>query len=454
LIDAFIPKMVSIRRMLVTLLLTAVIVTSGITSPLAHAQTVVATVPVGRSGNSTAALNELAYDSGKGEVFVLNNDDDTVSVISDETNTLVATVTLGPPISQSTAASIAYDPAMGVVFAAINGNGNNNPTISVISDANNTVVGVLPLGANSLAYDSGKGELFVAFTGTEDVQDVVYVISATTYKLAATLNLRSQPEDLVYDPGRGEVFVFSSTCQNCNTPVENVSVISDITNTVVANVTVGGPYNAFAYDPGRGEVFVDGANNTISIISDATNTVVTRIQPQIFSGGTVGGPHGPGAPLTGSMAFDSAQNELWVSASTGSQVGRLGIAGAISDTNDTLVGQVAVGHYPLSMAYDSGKDEVFVYNQLDETVSVIAAAPNVGTSTTTTSLFSTTAPSTTSTASQSTPPVKTINVEGLPSFHGPESLTTYLAPYLVAAAAVVVVAGLAGFLLHRRRKSR
>jgi len=439
--------------MLVTLLLTAVIVTSGITSPLAHAQTVVATVPVGRSGNSTAALNEIAYDSGKGEVFVLNNDDDTVSVISDETNTVVATVTLGPPISQSTAASIVYDPAMGVVFAADNGNGNNNPTISVISDANNTVVGVLPLGANSLAYDSGKGELFVAFTGTEDVQDVVYVISATTYKLAATLNLRSQPEDLVYDPGKGEVFVFSSTCQNCNMPVENVSVISDTTNTVVANVTVGGPYNAFAYDPARGEVFVDGANDTISIISDATNTVIARIQPQIFYEGTVGGAHGPGAPLTGSMAYDSAQGELWVSASTGSQVGRLGIAGVISDTNNTLVGQVSVGHYPLSMAYDFGKDEVFVYNQLDDTVSVISAAPATVTSTTV-SLSSSTAPSTTSAASQATAPVKTINVEGLPSFHGPESLTMYLAPYLIAAAAVVVVAALAGFLLHRRRRNR
>ena len=37
----------------------------------------------------------LAYDSGKGEIFVANYYTDTVSVISDSTNSVVATVTVG-----------------------------------------------------------------------------------------------------------------------------------------------------------------------------------------------------------------------------------------------------------------------------------------------------------------------------------------------------------------------
>src|SRR2546422_3904238 len=47
------------------------------------------------------ALNGLspvavAYDSGKGELFVANQHSDTVSVISDATNTVVATIPAGP----------------------------------------------------------------------------------------------------------------------------------------------------------------------------------------------------------------------------------------------------------------------------------------------------------------------------------------------------------------------
>ena len=50
---------------------------------------VVATVTVGINPES------VAYDSGKGEIFVANDGSNTVSVISDSTNAVVATVTVG-----------------------------------------------------------------------------------------------------------------------------------------------------------------------------------------------------------------------------------------------------------------------------------------------------------------------------------------------------------------------
>ena len=50
---------------------------------------VVATVPL---DDSIAPFG--AYDSGKGEIFVTNNEDYMISVISDSTNTVVANVTL------------------------------------------------------------------------------------------------------------------------------------------------------------------------------------------------------------------------------------------------------------------------------------------------------------------------------------------------------------------------
>ncbi len=97
----------------------------------------------------------LAYDSAKGEVFVSNPGSNSVSVISDASGSMVATVThfAGP-------LGLAYDSAKGEVFVA-NYAGN---TVSVISDASNSVVANVTVGTapQGLAYDSAKGEVFVA----------------------------------------------------------------------------------------------------------------------------------------------------------------------------------------------------------------------------------------------------------------------------------------------------
>jgi len=75
----------------------------------------------------------LAYDSGKGEIYVVsvnpNFDSDTISVISDSSNTVVANVTVG-----SLPSDIAYDSAKGEVFVA----NSLSDSISVISDSSGT----------------------------------------------------------------------------------------------------------------------------------------------------------------------------------------------------------------------------------------------------------------------------------------------------------------------------
>ena len=69
---------------------------------------VTATIPVGTPGTNAPYDYGAAYDSGKGEVFVTNEGSDTVSVISDSTNTVVATV----PMRYAPYA-IAYDSGKG-----------------------------------------------------------------------------------------------------------------------------------------------------------------------------------------------------------------------------------------------------------------------------------------------------------------------------------------------------
>ena len=82
------------------------------------------------------------------EVFVYNENDKTVSVISDRSNTVVKTITdvTGNTINPI---NIAYDPNKNEIFAGY----------SVISDSTNTIVAQLPTTVTEVIYDSGRGEI-------------------------------------------------------------------------------------------------------------------------------------------------------------------------------------------------------------------------------------------------------------------------------------------------------
>ena len=95
----------------------------------------------------------MIYDSGKGEIFLVNSG--TVQVISDETNTVVATV---PSSANFTPSCLAYDSGKGEIFATST---DSSGIISVISDASNSVVKTISVDGfpSDLVYDSGKGEI-------------------------------------------------------------------------------------------------------------------------------------------------------------------------------------------------------------------------------------------------------------------------------------------------------
>jgi YVTN family beta-propeller protein len=96
----------------------------------------------------------IAYDPDKGLMFVADSYDNSFSVISDSTNTVVANIT-----GLSGVAGIAYNSAKREIFV-----GN-----AVISDSNNAVVAYVPEALGSIVYDSGKGEIFGAGSTAIDV---------------------------------------------------------------------------------------------------------------------------------------------------------------------------------------------------------------------------------------------------------------------------------------------
>lgn len=86
---------------LAIVLLSLLVVPSSFMPAARASASVVATIPVGTPF-------ALAYDSAKGEIFVANNAESTVNVISDASNTVVAPIPVGVH-----PAAVAYDSAKG-----------------------------------------------------------------------------------------------------------------------------------------------------------------------------------------------------------------------------------------------------------------------------------------------------------------------------------------------------
>jgi YVTN family beta-propeller protein len=132
------------------------------TLSMVHAAGVIATIPVGNPGTSSPYDYYPAYDPSRGEVYVTNEGVATVSVISDSSNSVLATVPM-----RFSPTTIAYDSGKGEMFVANGGPSTTLGTISVISDDTNTVVANVTVGTTpvGVAYDSNKGEIFVANSG-------------------------------------------------------------------------------------------------------------------------------------------------------------------------------------------------------------------------------------------------------------------------------------------------
>ncbi len=299
----------------------------------------------------------MAYDSGKGEIFVSSsssNGANTVSVISDTTNAVVATMNV---TGQPTA--MAYDPAKGEIFliSLIVSSGSPTGMVTFISDSTNTVLATVAVSREpgGIAYDSGKDELVettMAQNGSGTVS--IYSISSngTMGPFVANIPVGTAPEFVTYDSGKGEIFV-------ANRNDGNISVISDSTNSIVGTVFVGGSPNGMAYDAAKGEVFVaDAGDNAVLVISDSTNLEGASLP---FSSNPSG------------VAYDSGAGEIFVTDWL------LGTVGVFSDGTNVLAANLTVGSAPYWLAYDSGQHEVFVGNGGNNTVSVISdlATPQV-----------------------------------------------------------------------------
>ncbi|HEV2193470.1 MAG TPA: fibronectin type III domain-containing protein [Nitrosopumilaceae archaeon] len=216
---------------------------------IAHADSLVATIPVGSKPYTNAY--------GNGNIYVTNYFGNSVSRINGATNTVVATIPVGNnPIG------VAFDSANGNTYVA-NFMGN---TVSVINGTN-FVINTIPVGVNpfGVAFDSANGNIYVTnYSGNS-----VSVINGATNTVVNTIPAGFNPNGIAFDSANGNIYV-------TNYGANSVSVINGATNTVVNTIPVGiSPYG-IAY--GISNIYVANfGSNTVSVINGTTNTAVNTI---------------------------------------------------------------------------------------------------------------------------------------------------------------------------------
>ena len=95
---------------------------------------------------------------------------------------------------------------------------------------------------------------------------------------------------------------------------------------------------------------------TLILVLSAANMVHAQVTATISVG------FGPE-----SVAYDSGKREIFVTL-----FGLNNTVSVISDRNNSVVASVNVGNQPSGVAYDSGKSEIFVANEDDNTISIIS----------------------------------------------------------------------------------
>ena len=345
-----------IPKSLFALILSVLILTLPVGNIVAAIE-VPTTIPVGKYPEG------IAYDPGTGEIYVANFGSNTVSVINDSTNTVVATIKVGTQPK-----NIVYDSGKDEVFVTNWGSG----TVSVISDRTHLVVATIPVGIHpvGIAYDSAKSEIFVANSG----DNTVSVISDTNNSVVATITTGTNPSQglssphpigVTYDSATNEIYIVNSYPDR--SWFGTVSVISDNNNSVLVSIPVGQNPQYAAYDSRRGQILVTNLQDGfVSVISDTTHNVIAQItlpKPG-FSGGNTG------------ITYDSKTGEIFV-------LYRGGTVNVISNSSLSWVRShnvtAGIGGDCFGIAYNAAKESIFVANGMNNTVSTLSTSPSSST---------------------------------------------------------------------------
>lgn len=241
----------------------------------------------------------LTYDPSNGDIYALN--DDNVSVISPSTNTVIAHVNVGMAPQD-----VAYNSANTDLYVT-NGNSNN---VSVINGSSNVVTASIPAGSSprGIVYDSVNRNIYVMNEGVAGCAGCnVTVISGVTNKAVASIPGENDTADGVVDSTTGDVYVINGGSDYYGPG--SVEVVSGATNSIIRHIDKGAYPQRGVFDPANGLIYI--TNGTLTVINTSINEVMSDFNL--------------GAGFLYGMAYDSANDYIYVAEQYSSMAGAVGV---------------------------------------------------------------------------------------------------------------------------------
>ncbi|MCI4339512.1 MAG: YncE family protein [Thermoplasmata archaeon] len=284
----------------------------------------------------------IAFDPVDHDVYVANSETPNLTVIDPATNHIVASIWTNDGLVYS----VAVDSESGNVFAASEGTYAGPPSISghqanvtVVADGTNLPIASVPVEVYpvGVTFDPGNGELVAADPAGLDL----YLLNPAT-----GLSTGTAPTGYawasVYDSITGDLWVL-------NRGSDNLTVLNPALHSV-ANLTPGPFPNAIAFDSANGNIYVtDSSAGDVWVFNGATHSFLTTI------------PITAGASLN-AILYDPHNEGVYVADGTGDNLT------IINGTSEKTVGSSPAGLAPLSLAFDSTNDTIWVANSGNFTV--------------------------------------------------------------------------------------
>ena len=222
-------------------------------------------------GTSSSAVT---IDASAGKVYVANEYDRNVTVISASTYQKLATLNTRYPPTE-----IVTDPQDGAVFALGNpyfesssceNSCPGNGTVDAFSTASNAPIGEVSVGnlPVGIAFSEAADELFVANTVSSNLS----VISPHPFALKATLAIPAY--QLIADPT--DAYVYAIETGNPG----NVTILNGLTNSVAGVIHTGGDPFTGVFNPWNRMLYIGDGNatqNWVDVVSTVTNQLITKI---------------------------------------------------------------------------------------------------------------------------------------------------------------------------------
>lgn len=204
--------------------------------------------------NSSTAITTAQAQS---RAYVTNYCENVVSVIDTDTNTLIASVPVGP-----SPFGVAITPDGARVYVVNRGDG----TVSVIDTGTDTVVATIPVGLNSLnvAITPDGARVYV----TNAVSSTVSIIETETNTVVNTVFVSPSPVGIAITPDGVHFYVTSSKVSS------TLTVLNTATNAVVATIPLRFLASGVVFTPNGAHAYVEQQNEFLNVIDTATNTVV------------------------------------------------------------------------------------------------------------------------------------------------------------------------------------